>query len=419
MDLIPNEILLSIFYYVSASDLIGLSTLCKKFNSVINQDFKLVKKLRIYFRKSNRCIQSVGSRRYSQLYIGVFFPTTHHSVLEDIGAYLLTVNFRNHKFKLDTIHRILVLTPNVTKLSFERVTLSDVPKTLKQPLPQLKGASLLSSETDPRLYRILYSCCFNQIGITQHHTDGFSRFAELNRFLHSQTILKQLSFDGFFKTSLFTDNTLDNAQFQVENFSINDSMLLSTIHLKTFIEAHAASLRKLEISNIELCDLSTTISKLKHLTHFSAEGTALNYLETMKSIEVLSMTGKQISQEAFMKFPCVKRLKLKHVFNVNVFDIISNDMKELEKLEIVECSINNNLFVESIKELSLHNVRCPTDFFYCHSNIEYLSMTNCSLVDDNTIEEIVKGLQFPSQITDFNRLWRNYKRQLEKNPRVV
>ena len=391
MESMPNEILLNIFEYLSASDLIALSTLCRVFNFVIS-DFKLVKKLHLNFRKLNGDESSIGNRRYVQLKIGTFMPSLHYPILQDIGIDLMNLSFKNLKLKLDLIRKILVGTPNVTKLSFDRVTLSDVPKVMKQPFPQLKNVNLSSTASDPRLYRVIRDCNFIEIAISQRADDGFYRFVELNRLLHSQIMLKHFSVDGLCKTSLFADDNLDKVKFCLESFSVTDSIFQRTIHLKTFIEAHAATLRKLQISKIKLCDFSTVLNKLNQLKSLSLATIDLGYLEPMLSVEELSIAGHKITEAALDKFPSVKLLKMTRVDKKSILDVLSRSMMWLEDVEVTECPIDC-LNVPTIKRLSLKRVNFPSNFFKIHHKIEHLIIRNCSVVTNEVIKELAQNVQ--------------------------
>lgn len=399
MNSMPNEILLEIFSYLSASELIALSTMCRAFNRIIS-DSVLVKKLLLNFRQSTKDESSIGNRRYTRLNIGSFTPTLHLTILRDtpIGGDLVSINLRNHKFKLESIRKILNETPNVKELSFNRIKLSDVPKVIRQPLPQLKNVDLISTESDSRIYRVLCDCGFEKITISQRFDDGFYRFSEFHRLLKSQTTLKHLSFNGLYKTSLFTDDSLDKVDFHLESFSVTDSIFLRTVHLKTFLEAHSKTLRTMKISKITLCDFSTVLNKLNALTSLSLATVELGYLETLAKVEELSIEGHKIKDTVLEKLPNVKRLKLLRVDRKSLLNSVSKYMKDLEFAEIAESSING-LAAPTIKNLSLQSVHCPPNFFEVHFNIEHLSIDHCSGVTDETVGEIVKFLRNLKSLT--------------------
>lgn len=385
----PDEILLLVFEYLSAIDLIALSKLGPTFCNLIS-DLKLVKKLSLYFGRQDGD-GPIGIRQYEQLKIHAYFYKCHYRIIQDIGTNLVTLSIMNHKLKLNSLRAILVGTPNVRNLSLERVTLSDVPRSMKLPLPRLQDVSLKSKESDPRLYQVLRNCNFNEISISQQADDGFYRFKELDHLLRSLTALKSLSFDRLCKTSLFDEDILSDVNFQLEHFSVTDSVLNRTVHLKEFIESHAATLKRLEISKIESCDLSTVLNKLENLSSLSLRTVDLRYLGPMVNVEELSLTGHKITETAWDKFPSIRKLKLVRIKKKTVFTIISRTMLDLQDLEVKECKIAE-LKVPSIKRLSLHTVFCPTEFFNIHCNIEHLSMVNCFGVTNNTIKEIAQSL---------------------------
>lgn len=392
MNFLPSELLLEIFKHLSSSDLLALTSLCTVFDETISNS-KLVHKLLLNFRKLNGEAESIGSRRYINLNIGFYKPNVHHSILQNIGSNLTRLSFKSNKFKLDSLRKIINLTPNVTSLSFERITLSDVPKAMKRPFPELFQTRLTLKESDPRILRILSNCEANHFGLHQSSEDSYVDFTDVIRFLRSQTQLKTLEFSGFCKTSLFTDDALDKVNLNLESVSVKDSLFHRTVHLKSFIEGQWRSLTRAEFSALELFDVSTILNRLKNLKCLTISDVSLNYLEPLPRVEELTVIGQKVSEEIFDKFPSVKRLRLKRVRKKSILNNISKCMKELESLEVEDGSISE-LNIETVKVLSLKNIdSCSPDFsLLLNPNIEHLSIENCSSISDEVIESISQSL---------------------------
>lgn len=391
MNFLPEEILLDIFQFLSASELLALSTVSKVFNYVIN-DSKLVQKLQIAFRKLSGDEESIGNRRYSRLKIGFYKPTVHYAILKSIGDELTSLSFVNYKLKLDTIRKILNETPNVRNLKFERVSLSDVPNVMKLPHPQLKIKTLTSVVSDPRLFRVIQNCTVQELNLTQDEHDNYVNFVDLVRLLRLQSCLTSLCLIGFCKTSLFSDNSLDSVDFCLRKFLLADCVFQQTIHLKSFLGAHVESLREINISEVAMCDLSTVLNQMRKLKNLILSNVSMSYLEALPSVEELTICGNKVPEIVLEQTLKVKRLRLKHVRNRRMLSSISENLTDIESLVLVEGSLEQ-LAVPSIRKLSISSVNdCPTCFFEIHCNIEFLCIENCNFIDDETIRDVANWL---------------------------
>lgn len=400
MDLLPKEMLFEIFQYLSGSDLISLTSVSKNFNGTVSSYPELSRKIILIFRKLNSDMNSFGSRQYSQLKIGFFKTNFHYSVLVEVGANLVQLTLKNFKFKLDTVRRILLLTPKVSQLSFDRVTLSDVPNNLKQPMPRLENLAISSTESDPRLFRVIKFCIMKELRLHQKTKDGFADFSDVIRLLNSQTSMKNLFLDGFCKTNLFADDLLDE-NFKLESFAVTNSTFQRTVHLKAFVERHADSLTRIEISNLDLCDFSTVLNRLSRLKRLSVSNVALYYLDTLPTVETLEITGHKIDESLLAKTPNVRHLKLKWFGSPKRMKILSEKMTELDCVEVVEGSIDG-LMAPKLKRLTMKFVEhLSPDFFTNHHEIEHLEMENCS-INGAIIEDIAQSLHILKSLTLIN-----------------
>lgn len=405
MELLPKEILCKIFQFLSADELLKLTALCRAFNDAISGDLKLVRKFRLYFRKTNFGENSIGSRRYEQLRIGFFKPNHHFAILHDIGDRLVNLSFRNCKFKLDLVRKILLCAANVTHLSFERLKLSDVPNVLKKPLPVLNVIKLcLSIESDPRVFRVLQNCVIKELTLSQTPHDGFDDFKEFERFIRMQKKLKHLSVDGLCKTSLFSDTTLDKVDFQLESFSVKNCLFYRTVHLKSFMENQTETLQKVEICDVESCDFSTVLNRLGQLKSIIVSNTNLHYLEVLPTVEALSIEGHKIDGNLLDHMPCIQQLHLKFVRNRKMLENISQNMKELESVFVTDGTIEG-MRASSMKILSLVCVdNCPDDFWANNNKIEILIIENCAFICENSIEKILKTLKSLRSLSLLNQI---------------
>lgn len=384
--------MLDIFKYLSANDLITLSIVSRVFNEVISHS-KLMKKLQLKFRKLNGDEETMGNRRYTQLKIGFFKSTVHYAILRNIGDDLITLSLINCKIKLDSVRKILNETPNVKSLKFERVSLSDVPNVMKQPHPQLKIMDLTSIVSDPRLFRVIRNCTVQELSLTHDEQDSYDDFSYLVQLLLLQTHLKSLHLTGFYKTSLFSDDTLESVSFKLETFMLSHCIFQKTIHLKAFITAHVESLQHLKISDVALCDLSTILNQMKKLKSLSVSNISMNYLGTLDTVEELNLSGNKVPEIVLEKTAHVKTLRLKYVSRRRLLNWISENLTELESLELVEGSLEE-LAIPSLRKLTLSNVaNCPPLFFELHCKIEELTMIECRFINNEVLEKAAKSLR--------------------------
>ncbi|CRL04937.1 CLUMA_CG018074, isoform A [Clunio marinus] len=401
MDLLPAEMLFEIFKDLSAEDLINLSCVCKSFNAFINNELNLVRKLQMCFRKLNYKDEStLGDRQYTKLCIGFFSTSYHRKLFHSISSRLTTLSFSNIKLKLNILKAILNAAPNVTSINFFKFTLLDAPRVLKKPFPQLDIKSLVCTRCDPGVYRIFNECNIKELTVINDDKDDFYDFRHLTSLLKSQKTLKCIFIEGLFQTNLFIDESLDKVDFHLESFTIINGNFCKTIHLKDFIENHADSLTRLTISDVEYCDFTPSLICLTNLRMFDFSNIFLHNLETLESVEILSIGGQKmnISKGCLSKFPFTKILKLKWMRNEEMLDIMSQNMKELVEVEITE-GIVDGLKSKTLKTIVLDNVdRLPLNFFIENDKIEDFTFLNCSFVNDEIIENVV-SLKHLSRLT--------------------
>lgn len=392
MNLLPKEVLFEIFQYLDARDLIALTTVCSSFNDIVSGS-KLAKKLIMNFRKVHGEYDSIGDRKYSQLRIGFYKATFHSQVLKEIGKFVTNLSFKNCTLKIDIVRKILLATPSVSWLRFERMRLSDVPNRIKLPFPNLSNVRLKCSGTDPRLYRIFNNCSITELSISHSASDNYADFSDLVDLLNSQENLKHLSIDGFCRTTLFASSALEKVKFALTSFSVTNSMFDRTVHLKSFVEHQSKSLKKLEVKDVELCDFSTVINNLNNLISISISKASMCYLEPLTTVEDLTVEGQKIVGDIFSKLPSLKRLTLKWIRSQIIMEDVSQNMKELESVHLSESSLNG-FHVPTMKNLSLVAIdQCPADFFADNNQVEILNLENCFFVEDQTVISITENLR--------------------------
>lgn len=385
MQSLPTEIILEIFKYLPADDLLELTATCKVYRELIAGS-KLVKKLELKFRKLNGDKSTLGDRQYSRLRVGFIRKQLHYELLDRIGRELTAVTFRNNKLKIDTIRAALVLCPSITELTFDNSWLTDVPKILKRPFPVLSGVKLSAVNSDPRVFRILRDCSVVELEICLTST-FFNDFTDTKQFLLGQSSIENLSLHGFYRTNFFEDNTLDKVKFQLKSFTLKQATFLRTDHLKRFLKGQMTSLERLHVAGIDNCDLSDILNQSASLRSLKISLMALNYLEPMTSVTELDITcHKTCNLEVFRKFPCLKHLRLSRVGQEAISKAISENFQTLESLELDGGSACD-IMLKKLKKLTLKSTPEPP----LHGlliNLEELIVERCYFVDDEYLKSI-------------------------------
>lgn len=236
MNHLPPELLIEIFQHLSASDLINLSSISKKFNEIISRS-EFSSKLTLNFRKNNQNnVENATTRQYRILRIGFYKIHVHSLILSEIGANLTELEFSFCKFKLDLMRKILMTCININKLKFLKALLTDVPNEPKLPLPSLLNLKLEVICSDPRIFRILYGCVVNSLQTDHKYKHATGDLDCFIKFLSYQDHLEELDLSDFYRTSLFNDNELDHVRFRLKILRLRNVNLAKTVHFKTFLE---------------------------------------------------------------------------------------------------------------------------------------------------------------------------------------
>lgn len=249
MNCLPPEILLEIFQYLNAADLLSLCSISQQFNGIISKS-ELSHKLTLNFRKLNG--ENVITRQYRRLRIGFYKLHIHTSILNEIGTNLVFLEFAFCKLKLDLIRKILLACMNIRQLHFTRAQLTDVPNEVKLPLPALFNLDLVVTCSDPRIFRILYGCEVKSVTSDHTYKNSTGDLSFFTKFLSYQDHLEELDLRDFHHTSLFNDHELDSVRFRLKVLRLRNLNLAKTVHFKKFMENNF--IQSLEVSgNCNFC----------------------------------------------------------------------------------------------------------------------------------------------------------------------
>lgn len=177
MDVLPKEMLLEIFQFLSARDLISLSEVCTSFCTLISSTERLLNKIPCHFfvdidklilrefiqRQSvepdvkNFISETLtnGTRKYSRIVIGDMDGDQSVEILQKWNASVKQLTFRRGYYGLKHICKMLVACPNVKRLKFCRGSLRGDIDVTGMELPRLNLVLLQLENVGSQIFSIL------------------------------------------------------------------------------------------------------------------------------------------------------------------------------------------------------------------------------------------------------------------------
>lgn len=400
MENLPTELLEIVFEHLDQNDLISVTRVCKRFNSIVERR-NLIKKFFIGSGKSDETW--IPARDYSEATVMIFKPHVHQTLLERLADDLTTLELFHCRLGLTEIAIILRATPKVKNLKLDNVILQNegLGKTVE--LPQLNDVSLTVSQCNPKIFRCLQNISIVKVTLSCYqHQDDLSGFEKL---LRRQTTLKNLSFCGINNKSLFS-LPIAKSKYQLEEFEVF-LCDLQWVRLETYLTDHVGTLEKFTLESVKW-DPSAILNQCQKLKFLRTYITGLNSLNVLTTVEKLDVYfGKKISTD---RFPNVKKLVLWDG-SPEILQSISRKMIKLEEINIGSNTIAG-LEVKTLKKVVFEYYDgidgLDGSFFALNNNIEELVFARDSFknIDDAFLETITSNLQKMKvlEILDDNKL---------------
>lgn len=177
MDVLPKEMLLEIFHFLSARDLIALTETCSTFYRLISSSEKLLNKVPLYLNvdvdklvirefiprgatevEVKNFITEIlinGCRTYSRIVVGDIEGGIGVDILHRFGSSVRQLTFRRGFYGLKHICKMLVVCPNVNRLKFTRGSLRGDIDVAGLELPRLYIQSLHLENVGSQIFSIL------------------------------------------------------------------------------------------------------------------------------------------------------------------------------------------------------------------------------------------------------------------------
>lgn len=177
MDVLPKEMLLEIFQFLQARDLISLTECCVQFYRLISSTEKLLNKIPLYLHVDidkfvireflqrgatqndvkNFITETLinGCRKYTKIVVGDIDGEIGVEILARYNSSVKQLTFRRGLYGLKHICKMLVVCPNVRRLKFCRGSLRGDIDVAGLELPQLNLMSLHLENVGSQIFGIL------------------------------------------------------------------------------------------------------------------------------------------------------------------------------------------------------------------------------------------------------------------------
>lgn len=382
MDLLPKEILVSIFKHLSQPDRVSVTQVCKLFCEIIEK-FDLIEHLYVGDKSDE---SSTPRRKYSKATVKNY-KSEHQRVFEAAGNRLTTLKLTQCSMNLIDIFTILRLTPNVKNLTFDYVQLDDDTLDGTVTFPLLVDINLLFNESDPAILRVLQESSLLKADLRFYADVPYSNFAEFVKVLKTQERLRSFAISGAYESNMFLI-PMGKSKYKLKEFSIDNCDLEEWENLETYLLDHVDSLEKFVVKNVRW-DPSPVLNQCKRLKSLQCHRVEMDYIDVLATVEELSL---EPPVQMMDKFPNVKRLFISRSSPVT-YQMITNVMNKLEEIEITFGGLAG-LEVSGLKKLKLSSIDGNIDesFFVAHHRIEELQLVHVFNVDDSLLEAITSNL---------------------------
>jgi len=376
MDFLPKELLLEIFTYLPAEDLLSLSLTCHKFNEIINNNSKLLENFEVQFISDYANNEWIGSRKYKKLFIdgssGIYFLY----ILKDIGHEIIDLVINGHEFAVAYVKQILLMCENVKNLTVYNATNDSDPQDYGYPFIKY-DLDYFYFRGDIDVFKLFVECTAKELDVRRDYDDESKDVSGLKTFLKNQKDLNDLKIENFDKTSsLFEDESLTSLNFKLKNLKLKNFDDYCSYNFWEFLEIHKESLVYLEVCFVNH-EAMSPFRKFRNLKTLKMYNMCSDFSE-LCSIETLYL--KDVDGKWSEKFTNVKNL----VISQNVEEVVQvENLKKLDNLKISNCSVPI-LKIPTVKRLTLKKVELESTKPFEYEDgceIEELKIIKCKNVE--------------------------------------
>lgn len=376
MDILPKELLLEIFTYLPAEDLLSLTLTCHKFNEIISNNSKLLENFEIQFISDYANNEWIGSRKYTRLFIDGSWGIYFLYILKDIGPDIIDLVINCSDFAVAYVKQILLMCENLKNLTFYNATDDSDPQDYGYPFVKY-DLDYFYFRGDIGVFKLFIECTAKELDVRRDYDDESKDVSGLKTFLKAQKNLSDLKMENFDKTSsLFDDDSLTALNFSLKNLKLKNFDDYCSYNYWEFLENHKDSLEYLEVCSVNH-EAITPFRKFKNLKTLKMSNMCSDFSE-LCSVETLYL--KDVDGKWSEKFKNVKNL----VISQNVEDIAQvESLQKLDNLKISNCSIPT-LKIPTVKRLTLKKIELESTKPFEYENgceIEELKIIKCKNVE--------------------------------------
>ncbi|KAL7013812.1 hypothetical protein ACKWTF_015598 [Chironomus riparius] len=376
MDILPQELLLEIFTYLPAEDLLSLTLTCHKFNEIISNNSKLLENFEIQFISDYANNEWIGSRKYTRFFIDGFSGIYFLYILKDIGHDIDTLVINCSEFAVAYVKQMLLMCENLKNLTIYNATDDSDPQDYGYPFVKY-DLDYFYFRGDIDVFKLFVECTAKELDVRRDYDDESKDVSGLKTFLKTQKGLTDLKMENFDKTSsLFDDDSLVSLQFKLKNLKLKNFDDYCSYNFWEFLENHKESLQYLEVCFVNH-EAITPFRKFRNLKTLKMYNMCSDFSE-LCSVETLYL--KDVDEKWSEKFKNVKNL----VISQNVEEVAQVEtLKKLDNLKISNCSIPT-LKIPTVKRLTLKKVELESikPFEYEDGcEIEELKIIKCKNVE--------------------------------------
>lgn len=190
--LIPEEIYIRIFGYLSLKDLQSLTLACKYFHKIISNSLKLLKNYEICIDSNTVSnISTIGDRKYSKFkFIGKFEREIFENIFWKFKTSMQVVQFVEMKIKEDFLIKILDICDNLKQISFTKFELLE-PENFEesQQLPSFDIKNFIIIFSDLKVLKLFKSSKIKNLYIRDSKFINWTSLNDITNF-ENLTIFK-------------------------------------------------------------------------------------------------------------------------------------------------------------------------------------------------------------------------------------
>lgn len=416
MEQLPTNILVKIFEYLNNRDLLSMSSVCKKTNSVI-VDFMATKypAIRIdfqqlYYNKVQKFTYKDGkdfnclleTTRLYQNYIFINFNKEHTDRLGNkwLQLFKKQINARCIRIKSDCLdlqqlsnllkltHRLVFFELDGYRLAKSNEPLDDTDIASLPSLKHLKIHSFL--DTTPQLFKIFQDCTSLKTMSLSSLFMVSKKIKSINDLIFNQRALEQLDLIGLdTHNALFQHEQVQSVNYQLTKLNVEYNGY--SLHLEKFVEflRHQRSLKVLKLA----IDLRNSI-KIVNDTKICDE--IVRIIMTLENLSSLSLLVNKYSAKELDSLTFHNKCIRKFIFenesggNNNLLICMLRSLHNLRHLELT-CEFLDELLLAELPQLSKLKHLKITDYYQgllktikCSHALESISLKYCYTKNSGT-----------------------------------